>query len=226
MKEGSLLRVALIGAAVTFGGSMLAPSALADSITFDLFIPNSAVTGTGPYVSVIVDRTSTTTATITFNSLNNGGFEYLMGATGAADVNVNATSFTESALTGSNSFAGFTPGPLTNGGSGNVDGFGVFNQTNDSFDGFTHSSTQISFTLTNNSGTWANASSVLVQNASGFSAAAHVFGCANPCTVGEGATFTGFVAVPGPTVGAGLPALVMACGGLLVLARRRREKIV
>jgi hypothetical protein len=33
-------------------------------------------------------------------------------------------------------------------------------------------------------------------------------------------------AVPGPVAGAGLPGLVMACGGLLALARRRRQKIV
>jgi hypothetical protein len=38
-------------------------------------------------------------------------------------------------------------------------------------------------------------------------------------------SFIAVTAVPGPIAGAGLPGLVAACGGLLALARRRRQRI-
>ena len=107
-----------------------------------------------PYVSVTVNRTNSTHATITFTSLTAAGNIYLMGDGSSVAVNGNATSWTLSDVTGSNSGTGFTPGPYSNGGSGNVDGFGVFNQKINSFDGFGHSSSTIGLALTNTSGTW------------------------------------------------------------------------
>src|SRR5262249_3376006 len=42
----------------------------------------------------------------------------------------------------------------------------------------------------------------------------------------DGAESFFIIGVPGPLAGAGLPGLVMACGGLIALARRRRQQIV
>jgi hypothetical protein len=229
------IKASVVGAAALLAGSMLAPSAWADT-TFNLFAGNSAISGfPGPYATVTVHLIDATHATVTFDSLTGtggscpaGGCLYLFGDGGSVAVNVNATSFTLGAVTGSNSATGFTPGPWSSGGSGNEDGFGSFNQTINSFDGYTHSSTEIIVPLTDNSGTWASASSVLTPNAAGNEAAAHIFVCSGTgtnCNASVDALATGFASTPGPILGGGLPGLVAACGGLLALARRRRQRM-
>jgi PEP-CTERM motif len=194
----------------------------ADSITFDLTVGNPAISGyPGPYASVLVNRTTPTSATITFTSLLNSGNIYLFGDGSTVAVNVNATSWTLGTVTGSNAGTGFSPGPFSDGGSQNVDGHGIFNQTIDSFGGYTHSSDTVSFTLSDTSGTWTSAASVLAANSHGFLAAAHIFVTEFPADASNGALATGFAAgVPEPgTVGLVALGLVVLIGAM----RKRRS---
>jgi hypothetical protein len=198
MSSRSPIRKSLAALAVA-GLCALPFAASADMITFNLDTGNTDLSGyTGPYQKVTVDRTSTTTATITFDALSNGTHLYRMGGAGAVDVNVNATSFTTSNIAASGALGGFTPatGPFTPG-TGNISSLGAFNLTIQNFDGYGHSATQFTFDLTNTGGTWASASDVLVANASGNLAAAHSFVCTtsttNPqCSASAGALVTGF----------------------------------
>lgn len=189
-----------------------ATRASADSVTYDISVPNAALSPyTGTLAQVTVTLTDSTHATVTFNSCgpnetcSYAGYVFLMGSESAAGVNVNATSWTVSPITSTNGESGFTSGAVTDGGSGNVSEFGVFNQTFNSFDGFTHSSTTISFTLTNTSATWNSAADVLAANNDGNVAEIHAFVCADngevDCNATAGAIVTGFAAdsnVPEP----------------------------
>lgn len=203
----------------TFGAS----SARADSIVYQLTTGNSAVSGyAGPYAGVAVDLTSSTTATITFTSNTVAGNTYLFGDSSSVAVNVNATSWTATGFSGSNSGTGFTTPSLSDSGSGNVDSFGVFNLTVKDFDGLMYSADTLSFTLTNTSGTWANASSVLAANANGNVAAAHIFVCADTspgsCDASVPALTTGYVSqLPEPSALA-----LLLVGGSMLAAERLR----
>jgi len=207
--------------------------ASADFIDFDLTSSNLGSGFNGPFVHVTVNRTSSTTATFTFDALTNDGFTYLLTDGGSVAVNLNATSWTLGSISGTNSFGGsFTPGPYSDGGSGNEDGFGNFNQTINSQGSFTSSATQIIFSVTNTSGTWATASAVLIGNSQGNVAAAHV-GTYDPETDPNGFVHgqTGFASgagggggtiapVPPSAVLMGLGALGL--GGFSLWSRRRK----
>lgn len=226
----SKLSLAAFAAASALAGMLAAQPALADIFTSSVNIGNTGLNGfSGPFANVTVDRTSSTTATITFTSNTVNGNIYLMGddGSGAAAVNLNATSFSVSNITGTNAGTGFTVGPLTQS-SGSMDGFGNFNLAIDDFDGFTHSADTISFTVTDTSGTWASAASVLIANASGYDAATHTFVTSSPANAANGAITTGFAAEKGGTTPVPEPNSLASMGfglaalGLFLGWRRRR----
>src|SRR5262245_20133810 len=129
-----------------------------------------------------------------------------MGDGSTVGLNVNATGFAVGPVTESNSLGSpFTASrKTTNIAAGqNVDEWGAFNLTIDNNDGFKDSATNVQFTLTNTSGTWANALTVLLPNSTGSQAVSHIFVCAvGSCGPSVPALATGFaagaVAVPVP----------------------------
>jgi hypothetical protein len=230
MRQRSSLVSASLAAAVLF---LLvgARCALANSVTYTLNFPNATISANpSPYATVTVDLTSSKTATITFDALTTAGQGYLLVGDNIADVNVSATSwtigdFTESHLTG---FKGTVP---TSAGSGSVNGFGRFNQTTDNeHGGFAYAASVVDFTLTDMSGIWASAASVLTPNRKGYVAAARIAVCnVTPCTKKGGALVTGFaaagpkiVAVPEASAVTLTSLVLIAFGALLVPARRRQ----
>jgi len=135
---------------------------------------NSCAGCTGPYATVTVTQTSSTTATISFQGLTQGTNIYLFGGGGIVGLNFNGGPVTVS---------GAFPAETSGGGAANEDGFGSFNFTLDNFDGFTHAVSSLSFNVECLSCNWlADSSNVLTPNASGNSVAAHIFVSCPNCT--------------------------------------------
>jgi hypothetical protein len=197
--------------------------AAADMFSFQLNLGNSAISGfTGPYAEVTVDRTSATAATITFDGLSSGSNFYLLGDGGSVGFNVNGA-FSLGTITSTALNATFTPGPFSNGGAGNEDGFGSFNQTINDFGGNVNSAEEIVVNITaTGMNSWSSAQSVLTPNASGFLAAAHIF--VSDGNAADANLATGFAA-GGDPVPVPPSALLMGSGllGLVGIGWGRRK---
>src|SRR5262244_120825 len=178
----STMSKGLIGfstAAALMALALVAPAAQADVI-YTLLTNNGGFGNPpGPYGTVTVHLVSSTEATVTITGNEVGSNVYLYGDGGTLGFNTNGA-VTIQSITGSNNrtdsgFGAFTPGPFTDAGAGNEDGFGSFSNTINDFDGYQHSITSLTVDMTLNSGSWASEASVLTPNASGNTVAGHLF---------------------------------------------------
>jgi hypothetical protein len=133
----------------------------------------------------------------------------------AADINLSGT-VTSATETFSGGSGAVTSSLITFNSAENVGGLGLFNFLDRLVSGPGGNPTVSSITFTIN-----GFGLGLLPNNNNNIFAAHI------CAVStDSACANTFFAVPAPISGAGLPGLVLACGGLVGLARHRRQKII